>query len=135
MIERNDPKKAILRELIGEIERQPACGTLHAQEQLEFRTVRKMIEGNKETLSYLKTDDPRVSKLTYDNEFLNSLLPKYLTVAGIKSLLTGEIIGAIRTSQSEGKAIGEAMKFLKTQEALVDGKDVAEVVKDIRGAT
>lgn len=134
MKNREQQKTNICRMVISEFERQPVCKTLISAEQQEFRVVRKLIEGNTETLKYMPTNDDRYAALVLENEFLSALLPKTLSAAEIKTmLLSAPNLEQIKTANSDGKAIGEAMKFLKSQSAEVQGSDVQEVVKEIRG--
>jgi uncharacterized protein YqeY len=136
MLSRDAQKTSILRTLISEIERQPACGTADAQRRLEFAVVRKLIEGNSETLKHLPVEDARHAALTWENEFLSALLPKTLSVAEVKAMLLGaHNLEAIKTAKSDGQATGEAMKYLKGQSAEVQGQDVQAAVKEIRGET
>lgn len=136
MKDRDQQKTNICRMVVAEIERQPPCGTESAQRQLEFRVVRKLIEGNTETLKYMPVNDDRYGPLVWENEFLSALLPKTLSAAEIKAMLLGAPnLEAIKTAKSDGQATGEAMKFLKSQSAEVQGGDVQAAVKEIRGAT
>lgn len=136
MKDRDTRKTSICRMVVSEIEREPPCGMEHAQRQLEFRVVRKLIEGNTETLKYLTPEDDRRPVLTWENEFLSALLPKTLSAAEIKTMLLGAPnLELIKTAKSDGQATGEAMKYLRRESAEVRGEDVQAVVKEIRGET
>lgn len=131
MRDRNEPKKNALRLVIAEIERLPEKDSTDLKRQQSV--IRKLIEGNKETLPLLPEGDARIATLTWENEFLSGLLPKTLSVEEIKIILN-EVVDKIIAAKSDGQATGEAMKHLKAKNAEVQGGDVQIVVKEIRGS-
>jgi uncharacterized protein YqeY len=111
------------------------------------RVIKKLLEGNNETLKFI--DPPKdnfakqtFDKLTLENEILLSMLPKTLSREEIKTKLqlwlhddTGELneeAGQIIRAKNDGQATGIAIKYFKENNLEVDGTDVAAVVKELR---
>lgn len=65
-------------------------------------------------------------------ELYSSYLPKNLSLQEIQQQLDS-FAGLIKSANSEGQAIGVAMKHFKSNNSNVDGKDVREAVNSIRG--
>jgi uncharacterized protein YqeY len=137
MKERDEKTRDICRLVIAEIERQPSCGTEHAQRQLEFRVVRKLIEGNNETLKVMPEGDPRHAALTWENNFLAGLLPIMLSVAEIRSKLEADpvTLEKIRNAKNSGAATGPAVALMRKEQCEAAGADVQQAVREIRGET
>lgn len=129
---KDEPRKSVLRLVIAEIERMPSCGTEDAQKASELRCIRKLIEGNKETIAVMPKEDARLAPLVWENEFLSELLPKTLNIDEIKVELIA-VQDKIVQAKSEGQATGEAMKHLKSKKLEVLGNDVQSVVRELRG--
>jgi hypothetical protein len=104
-------------------------------EELE-KLIRKVILNNQETLSILQqksmTGSENFAKLTAENAFLSSLLPKTLSPDEIVAQLS-EVADAIKGAKNDGQATGMAMKYLKGRQLKVLGDDVSAAVKKIRG--
>lgn len=89
------------------------------------KTAEKLIESNNEILKH-KSDE----KLVRENQILAEFIPKKMTRNEIFSLLSQSRNDII--TQSEGKAIGIAMKVLKEKDLNASSEDVRFVVKSLR---
>lgn len=88
------------------------------------RVVKKVIEGNNETLKFGNND-----RLVKENEILINLLPKRMSKEEVLDKL-GVVINDIKLARTEGVGMGIAMKVLKGME--IEGSEVLEIVKEIR---
>jgi uncharacterized protein YqeY len=122
-------ERDILRVAMGEIQAAENRGTVMNDEEAQ-KIVRKLIKSNGETLAVADRADTK-SKLEEENRVLESLLPRRLTIDQIAAALSA-VAADIKAAKSEGQATGVAMKHLKSTGASVDGKDVAEAVKQLR---
>lgn len=127
---------AVLQVVLGEASMIEArTGKKASDDELE-KVIRKTMLGNQETLTLLQQKGQSASenftKLTSENQFLQSLLPATLSVDEIVSQL-GEVAEAIRTAKGDGQATGVAMKHLKSKNVRVLGEDVSQAVKKLRG--
>ncbi len=89
------------------------------------------MKSNRETLESA-TDPEQKSTLQQEIAILESLLPKTLSPEQIAEELA-PVVEQIRAAGNDGQATGVAMKHLKASGALVDGKDVAAAVRQLRG--
>ncbi len=92
--------------------------------------LKKLVKSNEETLA-VATDPAQKEPLAREIALLTALLPKTLGVPEIVTALA-PVAGAIKAAGNDGQATGVAMKHLKSSGAQVDGKTVAEAVKQIR---
>ena len=123
-------EKDVLRTALGEIQIAEAREGKTLSDQEGQRILKKLIKSNSETLEV--SSDPAVkAKLSEENQVLESFLPQTLSVDQIVAAL-GDTAEALRTAKSDGQATGIAMKALKASGAEVDGKDVAQAVRQIR---
>jgi len=148
--DKNAPKKSILTVALGEIELTETREGSITEEKCQ-KILRKIIESNEQTVNQIESsnlnccDDEVVKKrieqiltLKYENNVLNVLVPKLWTKHQIEEFirfsddLQSVSINRIDTMDNAGKAMGVAMKKLKETHAPVNGKDVAEVVKELR---
>lgn len=125
--------KDVLRVAQGDIElaetRQGKALTEDQQQQI----VRKLIKSNQETLAAVKDSDPAATeKLNKEIAILEVFLPRMLGVDEIVVALA-PVEDGIKAAGNDGQATGVAMKHLKPQGLAVDGKDVTQAVKQIRG--
>lgn len=121
-------EKEILRVVLGEI--QTAEARDGAMEDAQAQAiVRRLIKANEET-SAVASDDQKAI-LVQEISILRALLPKTLDVAAIVENLA-PVKDALKAAGNDGQATGIAMKHLKAQGALVDGKDVSAAVRQIR---
>lgn len=116
MKEKDSVKADILRVILSESER---TGKTYE------KVAEKIIEANNEILKH-RIDE----KLTRENLILSEFIPKKMTRNEIFSLLSQSPNDII--TQSEGKAIGIAMKVLKEKDLNASSEDVRFVVKSLR---
>jgi len=124
-------EKEILRTAIGEISTEAARtddGTL-PDPKVE-KILRKLVKSNRDTIKNT-SDDPQKATLEEEIAVLEALLPKSLTVDEIAVALA-PVSDAIKAAGNDGQATGVAMKHLKGEGAVVEGKDVSAAVKKIR---
>lgn len=88
-----------------------------------LKIISKLIQSNNEILALR----PERTDLVAENKILQKFLPTLLTEAQIMAILD---VAEIQTANSDGQAIGVAIKSLKGE--AVDRKLVAELVKSIR---
>ena len=68
----DERKRSIVRVAIAEIERHKPSGKKDGAPGV----VRKIIQGNTQTIEALPTGDPRRQTLAWENDFLSGLLPR-----------------------------------------------------------
>jgi uncharacterized protein len=124
-------EKEILRVAVGEITTEAAREGRKGDDDEARAIVKKLIKSNDESLATDLAPDKRAG-LVEENRILSAFLPKSLGVEDIVSALSG-VADAVKAAGSEGQATGVAMKHLKASGANVNGKDVAEAVKRLRG--
>jgi uncharacterized protein YqeY len=76
-------------------------------------------------------DETQKATLRAEIEVLNAFLPKALGVPEIVAALA-PVAEAVKTAGNDGQATGVAMKHLKSQGAVVNGKDVSAAVRQLR---
>jgi len=124
-------EKEILRVALGEIQTLEARKGELTEDEVAA-VVRKLVKSNRETIALSADADQRVV-LEQEIGILDGLLPKALDADGMAAGLAS-VADAIRAAGNDGQATGIAMKVLKAQGTVVDGKLVGEVVKKLRGA-
>lgn len=129
--EQNELKKGILRVVLGDLSTSESRSGKKISDEDVKRIIRKIIEGNTETLKFLSTDHLSHAKLTEENHILNSLLPKSLSRQGIRQALL-QLEADIKAARNDGMATGLAIKFFRQNLVEVEGTDVSAVVKDMR---
>jgi uncharacterized protein YqeY len=123
-------EKEILRVAVGEITTNAARAGQSGNDEESQAALRKLIKSNEESLA-VTTDPERRGELELEVRTLAAFLPKNLSVEAIIEALV-PVRDAIVAAGNEGQATGIAMKLLKTQGAVVTGKDVSTVVKQLR---
>ncbi len=126
----NTLEKEVLRVALGEIQTEEARGT-KADDALAAKIVKKLIKSNRETLEAASDAEQRAT-LEGEIAILQELLPRSLSVDEIVAALA-PVADAIRAAGNDGQGTGVAMKHLKVSGAEVDGKDVAQAVRTLRG--
>lgn len=127
---KNDKEKSLLKVVLSEIQA-ASFRKKNITEEENISIIRKMLNDNNDIMS--KVSDEKYHKiLKEENTILGSLLPVTLSKDVILSILTEQCLGDIISSKSDGQATGVAMKCLKNSGANVLGKDVSEVVSQIR---
>ena len=138
LINKNEPEKTILRYILGEAQLLEARTKKDVTDEQIFKIIRKTIESNEEVLVVRETRQAggpisakHSDKLVEENRILQNLLPTYLSQEEILDFLKPHE-NELKSLDSEGKAIGMAMKLLKASDAMVNSADVAAVVKKVR---
>lgn len=126
--------KKLLSTVIGEVE----IAQSRAQQQGDIteqqicKIIQKVIKANSDTIA-VNPEHDRAPILKQEISILENLLPKLWTMDEIMFAFDANMIKEIKAASNDGQATGLAMKILKSQNAPVDGKDVAILVKNIRG--
>ena len=127
-------RKEILRVVLGEFQTIESRDGQISEERCQ-KVIRKFIDNNKEVILIVQKEEYK-EKLEKENEILESFLPKLLTKEDILLHCVFskhyEFNEALQKEHNVGKAIGMAMKYFKEENLPVDGKDVAEVVKEMK---
>ena len=127
----NVVEKEILRVAVGEITTEAAREGRSGSDEEAQAILRKLIKSNDESIA-ASEDSSKKATLEEENRILSDFLPKSLDVDAIVAAL-GPVADAVKAAGNEGQATGVAMKHLKSSGAVVQGKDVAQAVKRIRG--
>ncbi|MEM9415457.1 MAG: GatB/YqeY domain-containing protein [Planctomycetota bacterium] len=130
MKDNNDLEKDLLRVVLGDLELSETRKGEPLSEKEEQQIVRRMVKSTQETIA-LTQDPAGVEKLKAELAILEGLLPQTLGVADIVAALA-PVTDDIKAAGNDGQATGVAMKHLKPQGLEVEGKDVAQAVKQIR---
>jgi uncharacterized protein len=123
-------EKEILRVAVGEITTEAARPGRQGSDEEAQAILRKLVKSNEETLSST-TDEEKRTTLLKENEILAGFLPKSMTPEEIASALA-PVVPQIKAAGNDGQATGVAMKQLKSLGAIVNGKDVALAIKQLR---
>jgi uncharacterized protein len=122
-------KLSILTVLFGELQTlqfsKGHAPTISDEEAV--KVIKKIIEGNTQTIN-LSPNNARNADLEREITVLSAFLPKMASKEEIRTAL-GE--AKFTNVQSEGQAIGLAIKYLKSQGILAESKDVIEIVKEM----
>ncbi|WP_432797692.1 GatB/YqeY domain-containing protein [Poriferisphaera sp. WC338] len=132
MIERNDLEKSILKVALGDLDTEAARSAEGISEEKCEQIIRKMVKSANETLEHT-TDAAEIEKINAEKAILGTLLPTSLSVAEIKTALEA-VLDDVKAVGNDGQATGVAMKHLKSQGAVVIGKDVSQAVHELRGS-
>jgi uncharacterized protein YqeY len=128
----NVTEKEILRVAMGEITTDAARPGRKGDDDEAQAILKKMVKSNEESLA-ASQDDAQKAQLRAEIEILKDFLPKTLGVPEIVASLA-PVADAVKAAGNDGQATGVAMKHLKSLGALVNGKDVSEAVRTLRGA-
>jgi uncharacterized protein len=126
--ERNALKKNSLKVIIGEVDTQEARlgkGKLLTDEEV-CKIIRKTVQGIDEMLGYRANKDLEDEKV-----LLSEYLPKVLSKEELSVILQCKLAD-IKAASNVGQATGVAMKYLKEQQKVADGRDVTEIIKGLR---
>jgi len=126
----NALEKEILRVAVGEITTEAARPGRKGSDEEAQAILRKLVKSNEETLAST-TDAEKRGILQQEIEVLATFLPKSLSTEEIATALA-PVLEQIKAAASEGQATGIAMKLLKSQGAVVNGKDVGAAVALVR---
>jgi hypothetical protein len=123
-------EKEILRVAVGEITTEAARPGRQGSDEEALAILRKLVKSNEETLAST-TDEEKRGALLKENEVLAGFLPRSLTPEEISQALA-PVVAQIKAAGNDGQATGVAMKQLKSLGAIVNGKDVAAAIKELR---
>jgi len=123
-------EKEILRVAMGEITTEAARPGRQGTDAETEAILRKLVKSNEESLA-AEQDAAKRAVLTQENEILATFLPKSLSSEEIAVALA-PIAEQIKAASNDGQATGLAMKQLKASGAIVNGKDVAAAIKQLR---
>jgi len=118
-------ERDILKTIIGEAQ----SINLNPTDVEVVRVLKKSKQGCIETLSLV--EGGRKIEIQKEIDLYDQFLPTNLSVDEIKTQLQN-VIDPIKNAKSDGQATGVAMGFLKKNKMAVDGREVAEVVKQMR---
>tara|TARA_Y100000034_G_scaffold135070_2_gene205567 strand:+ start:94 stop:510 length:417 start_codon:yes stop_codon:yes gene_type:complete len=119
-------RRNILKLVLGEHQQLAAKQAM--KDEHGHNIVKKIIEANDKSLSYLEEGDLRARKLRDENDVLRELLPRYLSKEEIVVVLRDL---DLKSCKSAGQAMGMAMKHLAGRS--VEGNTVKEAVAELRG--
>lgn len=131
---KDEVRKGILRVVLGEL------GTLESRSGKTLsdgeveKVISKVVQANAETANLTTCQETKL-RLMQENEILGEFLPTYASPDQIRMALSS-FIADIKAAKSDGQATGVAMKNFKGGRlncgTVIDGKVVAEVVKELR---
>ena len=127
----NTVEKEILRVAVGEITTEAARDGRTGSDEEALAILKKLVKSNDESIA-ASEDEAKKAVLEEENRVLEDFLPKSLGVDAIVAALV-DVSDAVKGAGSDGQATGVAMKHLKSSGAVVNGKDVAQAVKRLRG--
>jgi len=124
--------KSILKVVLGEFQQKNTTGK--ATEADGYKIIEKIVNGNNETLGFLKADDSRVAGLKEENEVVSALLPAYLTVDDVLLKINGDpqLLADVKAAKGDGQATGVVSKWCKTQGLEAKGEVIKEAVTKVR---
>lgn len=145
MKNRDEARRDILTVALGEIQLVETREGSITEERCQ-KILRKMIENNRDTMEKLEQKSfssaseklGQFFQLKHEIRVLEEFLPQLLTKEQIKEYINGVDDlqsgpeNRIDTMENIGKAIGLVMKIFKENNIPVNGKDVAEVVRELR---
>ncbi len=129
---RDSVAKDILRLALGELQTAEARSGEAVKDEAGFKILTKLVKSNEETLKLTKDEDSR-AKLVKENQILQDILPRLLSVDEIVAALA-DVTDGIKAAPADGPAMGVAMKSLKSSGAAVQSKDVNAAVRQIRAS-
>ncbi len=132
MRQHREVEKSILRLALSELQAQKARAGKLSEDEAQ-KLLRKIIAGNNETIA--AKPDADHARLDQENAILESLLPQLWDLDETKAALQADddALAAVQAAPNDGAATGAAMKAFKSRQAPVDGKIVAQAVKQLRG--
>lgn len=115
-------KRDVLKVVIGEVQTAESRNQ-KVTDDLIYKMIRKVIEGNTETLNQIV----RTHKLSKENLILGAFLPKLLNKDEIRAALKDV---AITGHMKQGQVVGQCVSMLKSKGLAFESKDVAEIVSE-----
>lgn len=131
MRDRDTERRDLLKVVLGEMQTAAARLSEDLPDAAAQRIIRKMVKSNQEMAEL--SDRPGVAeKMKTEIQVLETLLPKTLNIDQIIEALA-PVLDAVKSAGNDGQATGVAMKHLTSTGAAVDGKDVGQAIKQVRG--
>lgn len=131
MRDKDAPRRDLLKVVLGELQTAASRTGITLEDAQAQQIIRKIVKSNQEMAEL--TDRPEVvAQMKSELVILESLLPKTLDIDQIIAALE-PVADAVKSVGNDGQATGVAMKHLKSTGAAVEGKDVGQAVKQIRG--
>lgn len=129
----NDIATNLYKTLLGEIELEASRKNRELKIEECYSIIKKFLKSNEDFAENIKNSDRTMLKASLYEEklLLEALLPKTLSKKEIGEILTKHCLDAIIACDNLGKAMGIAMKTLKSLNLQVNGKDVDEVVNEM----
>lgn len=126
--QKDEVLKGILRVILGDTNTLEARTSKPVNDEQVYNIIRKLVEGNTETLSHMKEGK---EKLLRENEIMAALLPKTMSRDDIEHILIIHVVN-LKEAKSEGQAIGFAMKQIKQTGEPFVSDDIIQVVRKLR---
>lgn len=131
MRDKDTQKRDLLKVLLGEMQTASAREGRDLTDDQAQKIVRKMVKSNQEMIE-LSDRPAAIEQAEAELVILQSLLPRTLSLDEIIAALE-PVKDALLAAGNDGQATGVAMKHLKGAGAAVEGKDVGQAVKRMRG--
>lgn len=130
MKSQDSASKDILRLAISEIDAAQLKSAKPFVDADYDKRVRAIIKSNTETIALLPTESPKRTILETENKILGSYLPEVLSLEKIKELLLK--VPEVMEAGSVGAGIKAANEFFKKENLFVAGRDVSNVVNELK---
>lgn len=131
MRDKDTARRDLLKVVLGELQTAASRSGLAMDDEQAQRIIRKIVKSSQEMIEL--SDRPEaIAKAQAELVILESLLPKILTIEQIVAALA-PVKQAVLAAGNDGQATGVAMKHLKSTGAAVEGKDVGQAVRQMRG--
>jgi len=136
MKEKRNDEKDILRVALGEIQSVESREGSITEEKCQ-KILKKIVDSNKQNLDKYSDNmtDEQKEKMEKENEILEKFITKTMTKDQIifRLYIAGSpIVLQIEQEPNVGKCIGMAMKYFNSYGDPVDGKVVAEAVREMK---
>lgn len=123
--------RGVLKVVLGEFQQKNVSGK--ATEQDGYNIIEKIINGNKETMSFMQPEDPRLAILTEESQVVSTMLPTYLTA--------DQVLSQLKTCELCSAAIRELFSKCDKNKPVTDvdnasqiGRATGVVIKCCKGA-
>ncbi len=123
--------KEAYRTVMGDLTTDAARPGRTGSDEEGFAIIKKIVKSAEETRGSLTDDDPRKADASREIELLTAFLPKGMSAEDLVAALA-PVSDAIKAAPNDGAATGVAMKLVKSQGIVADGKLVSAAVKAIR---
>jgi len=123
--------KEAYRTVMGDLTTDAARPGRTGSDDEAFAIIKKIVKSAEETRGSLPDGDPRKADASREIELLTAFLPKGMSAEDLVAALA-PVSDAIKAAPNDGAATGVAMKLVKSQGIVADGKLVSAAVKAIR---